>query len=72
MLTNNTELINTVNRFGHGICYSLLEEIETEIAYNMIDQQDENIIVPPSCEERVFTVYVADNIDRNEETLSGK
>ena len=30
MLTNNTELINMVNRLGHGIFYSLLEEMETE------------------------------------------
>ena len=28
MLTNDTELINMVNRLGQGICYSLLEEIE--------------------------------------------
>ena len=30
MLTNKTELFNTVNRLGHGICYNLLEEIETK------------------------------------------
>ena len=36
MLTNNTELIYMVNRLGHGICYSLLEEIEN--AYKVIDQ----------------------------------
>ena len=32
MLTNNTELINMVNRKRHGICYSLLEVMETENA----------------------------------------
>ena len=40
MLTNNTEIINmTSNRLGHGICYSLLEKIETENAYKVIDEQ---------------------------------
>ena len=45
ILTNNTELINMVNRLGHGICYSLLEEMETENAYKVIDQQTDGIIV---------------------------
>ena len=32
MLSNKTELINMANCLGHGICYSLLEEMETENA----------------------------------------
>ena len=31
MLTNNTELINMVNRLGQGICYSLMEEMEISV-----------------------------------------
>ena len=46
MLINSTELINMVNRLGNGICYSLLEEMETENAYKMIDQQTDGTIVP--------------------------
>ena len=71
MLTNNTELINMVNRLGHGICYSLLEKIKTEDAYKVIDQQTDGIIVPKRCKENTFTVSVADNIDCQEETLRG-
>ena len=46
MLINSTELINMVNRLGNGICYSLLEEMETENAYKVIDQQTDGTIVP--------------------------
>ena len=45
MLINSTELINRVNRLGNGICYSLLEEMETENAYKVIDQQTDGTIV---------------------------
>ena len=45
MLINSTELINMVNRLGNGICYSLLEEMETENAYKVIDQQTDGTIV---------------------------
>ena len=46
MLINSTELINMANRLGNGICYSLLEEMETENAYKVIDQQTDGTIVP--------------------------
>ena len=46
MLINSTELIKMVNRLGNGICYSLLEEMETENAYKVIDQQTDGTIVP--------------------------
>ena len=45
MLINSTELINMVNRLGNGICYSLLEEMETENACKVIDQQTDGTIV---------------------------
>ena len=34
-LTNNTELIHILNRFGHGISYTLLMEAQIENAYNL-------------------------------------
>ena len=69
MLTNNTELINIVNRQGHGICYSLLEDTETKNACNVLDEQTDSIIVSKSCKQNTFTVLVEDNIDRQGETL---
>ena len=70
-LTNNTEIINTINRLGHGVSYSILSEMHTENAYNIQDQQLEDVILPLHSQKESFTIYVADNIDRTEETLSG-
>ena len=71
-LTNNTEIVNVVNRLGHGVSYTLLMESQTENAYKIHELQTESgYILPIDCQKEAFTIYVADNIDRNEETLSG-
>ena len=62
-----------VNRLGRGISYTLLMEIQTENAYMIVDQQMQSgCLLSINCQKEVFTIYVADNIDRKEETLSGK
>jgi len=72
-LTNNTELINLVCRLGHGASYSMLEELDTENAYKIVEEQEQgSVILPNGVQKEVFTIVVADNIDRREETLSGK
>jgi 5-methylcytosine-specific restriction endonuclease McrA len=68
-LTNCTELIDISSRLGHGISRSLVEELTTENAYRVMDQQN---ALPPGSKEKTFTIAVYDNIDRQEETLSGK
>ena len=71
-LTNNTELINITNRLGHGISYTLLMELFTENAYKIQDEQlEKSLVLPLDTQKDVFTIYVADNIDRLEETLTG-
>ena len=71
-LTNSTELINIMNRLGHGIGYSTLMEAQTENAYQVFENQIvSGCILPVDCKKESFTIYVADNIDRTEETLSG-
>lgn len=71
-LTNDTELITALNRLGHGISYTTLMEIQTENAYMIVDQQIQSgCVLPINCLKEVFSIYVADNIDRKEETLSG-
>ena len=72
-LTNSTEVINIANRFGHGVSYCILEELETENAFNKIKRQTEEggVVFPDGCQKDVFSIVVADNIDRLEETLSG-
>ena len=71
-LKNNVELVSTANRLGHGISYSVLQSLLTEVAYQRIENINENeIVLPENCLKETFTILVEDNIDRLEETLSG-
>ena len=70
-LTNCTELINLTNKLGHGISYKLLAELNTENAYAVWENKCQGMAIPPGVKEGTFTIYVADNIDRLEETLDG-
>ena len=72
-LTNNYELIATTNKLGHGVSYSVLQELLTEVAYNKTENvKEDEVALPDICINEKFTVLVEDNIDRLEETLSGK
>ena len=71
-LRNNTELITTISRLGHGVSYIKLGEVITEVAYSRIDNNvDGMICLPEKCKKGCFTMLVEDNIDQNEETLTG-
>ena len=70
-LTGNAE-IKLLNRLGHGISYSRLEEIDTALC--LIKQAKEaasGIGLPSTSHPRVPAVLAFDNVDRLEETLSG-
>ena len=72
-LTNNYELIATTNKLRHGVSYSFLQEILTEVTYEKIESTKENeVALPENCIKERFTVLVEDNIDLLEETLSGE
>ena len=49
--------------------YSLLMGAKTENAYKIYEQA---LLIPKKYKKDTLTIIVADNIDRNEETLSGK
>ena len=71
-LTGNTEIIKTLNRFGHGISYSQMEENDTALCLQKLAQGlNERVVLPSSIKANVFTNLAWDNIDRLEETLSG-
>ena len=71
-LTNNTEIINVINKLSHGVSFTVLMETHTENAYKILEQQLENtFILPLDCQREEYTTYIADNIDIKEETLSG-
>ncbi|CAH1248853.1 Hypp8457 [Branchiostoma lanceolatum] len=70
-LTNNVELVSMLNRCGHGISYSQLEEINTALCLQKMEQNSE-IPLPDNIQPYVSTTLAWDNIDRLEETLSGE
>ena len=71
-LTKNTELINILNKLGHGVSYSVLMELQTENVFKIYEKQLTNdCVIPAKSAKEAFTIFVADSIDRNEETLTG-
>lgn len=60
-----------LNRYGHTINYTLAEELETEITYSSIH---ENQLIPSgiSLDSNLSTNIAFDNYDRFVDTLSGK
>lgn len=72
-LTGNTELIRTLNKFGHSVSYSQLEENETALCLQKLATGlNQRVALPAFIKPHVFTNLAWDNIDRLEETLSGK
>ena len=71
-LTNNVELIQLLNRCGHGIAYSQIEEINTALCMEKLAQTPDNDVpLPESIQPHINTTLAWDNIDRLEETFSG-
>ena len=71
-LTGNVELITILNRFGHVLSYSQIEEVETALAEMQIAKRQNGVFVPSVCYPDVPGVFCWDNNDLQEETLSGK
>ena len=72
-LTNNMEIITIVHKLSQGVSYSILNKMHTDNACIVPDQQENyNFILPLTSQKEIFMIYVAYNIGRKEETLSGK
>ena len=72
-LTGNTEIIKILNKSGHGMSYTQLEESDTPFCLQKLASGlDEKVSLPASIKPQVFTNLAWDNINRIEETLSGK
>ena len=69
-----SEVITPLNRFGHGLSYSQVEQIETSIAEAELNSQSDTML-PTNC-HAVFIIFFWgggwNNNDIQEETLSGK
>ena len=73
LLTNNVELIQIINRCGHGMSYSQIEEINTALCLQKLALTPENSIpLPGNIKPHISTTLAWDNVDRLEETLSGE
>ena len=69
--TGNVELIRMLNRFGHGLSYSQLEETDTALYLQKLAANlNQTTILPGTIQPNVFTNLSWDNIDRLEETLT--
>ncbi len=72
-LTNNTELIQAMNRLGHAISYDQIEENETALCLRKLAAAaNGDVVLPESVIPNVPTTLAWDNIDMLEETLTGK
>lgn len=71
-LTGNVELVHILNRLGHRVSYSQVEEIDTTLCLQILSQSEGRVAVPRSMHAGVFTTLAWDNIDRLEETVSGE
>ncbi len=71
-LTGNVELIQMLNRLGHGVSYDQLEENDTALCLQKLATSlNQRLILPHSIQPFVFTNLAWDNIDRLQETLTG-
>ena len=70
-LTGNAELVTLLNRFGHGLSYSQIEEHETAIAEQQLKNVRDGVLLPSVCSPSVSAIFCWDNNDLQEETLSG-
>ena len=62
-----------MNKLEHGLSYTVLQEILTEVAYQKTEHANtDDVILPENCSRGTFTILVEDNINKLEETLSGK
>lgn len=71
-LTGSKQVITLLNRFGHGIAITQLQELETCFAeQHLKEQEGENAYLPEPLLAGPFVTLCWDNNDLCEETLSG-
>lgn len=70
-LTSSRKVLTILNRYGHTIGYTAAEELETEITYTSMN---ENQLIPSGIviDETLSTHVAFDNYDRFVDTPSGK
>ena len=62
-LTGNTELIHTLNRLGHSVSYSQVQEVDTALCLQKMELSKDDVPLPTNIYPNVFTTLAWDNID---------
>jgi len=63
-LTGNVEIIRMLNKFGHGVSYSQLEENDTALCLQKLATSlNRSVVLPASIQPGIFTNLAWDNID---------
>ena len=70
-LTGCVEIIRLLNRSGHGVSRSKLQEFDTALCLHKMSMNDGSVAIPRDIKPNVQVTLAYDNIDRLEETLSG-
>ena len=71
-MTGSKNAVTLLNRFGHGISYTELEEVQTAMAKCHLDRAtDGEAFFPSNINPSLRVSLCFDNNDINEETLSG-
>ena len=71
-ITGSKEAVTLLNKCGHGVSYSQLEEVETTIAEMHLLKEADSLFLPRACVPNTPAIFCWDNIDFQEETLDGK
>ena len=72
-MTGSAQTVTLLNHFGCGLSKSQISEIETAMAENIVQQQQQQTaFVPSNISKGSFVHFCWDNNDINEETLSGR
>ena len=53
-IIGSAEVLTLLNRFGHGVSYSKLEEIETAMAERQINKHENKDLLPSNCQKNIF------------------
>ena len=69
-LTRSSQVVTILNRFGHGISYSQVEELDTALAEEIL-AREEDVPLPSHIDRSVSVVFAADNNDLLKETPTG-
>ena len=71
-ITGSSQFVTVMNRFGHGISESQLEEVDTALAEKHIcEREHHGAVIPSNIQPTSFITLCWDNNDIAEETASG-